>query len=118
MKKLVGMLTGLFLLVGMAGTPDNAATFTSDHCDPACGPQPNGFAAITGIDNGGGAVSLTITPPNGNGLSEVLYGLAPFTFTSLQNQAITFDFGLNAALFDVSNSATNTANPGAIGQDG
>ena len=48
MKKLVGMLTGLFLLVGMAGTPANAATFTSDHCDPACGPQPNGFATITG----------------------------------------------------------------------
>ena len=118
MKKLVGMLTGLFLLVGMAGTPANAATFTSDHCDPACGPQPNGFATITGIDNGGGSISITITPLNGNGLVGGLNGLTTFTFNNTTNTAITFDFGANAALFDVSNSATNTANPGAIGQDG
>jgi len=40
------LLTGLFLLTGLAGISANAATFTSDHCDPLCGPQPTGFATI------------------------------------------------------------------------
>lgn len=114
MKKLC--MTAAVLLA--AALPAKAATFTSDHCDPACGPQPTGFATITGIDNGGGSVSITITPLNGNGLVGGLNGLTTFTFNSVQDQAITFNFGANAALFDVSNSATNTANAGAISQDG
>jgi len=118
MKKLYGMLAGVATAILVSCVAGQTATFTSDHCDPLCGPQPTGFATITGTDLGGGTVSVTITPLNGNGLVGGLNGLTTFTFNSLQNQAITFDFGLNAALFDVSNSATNTANAGAIGQDG
>ena len=50
---------------------------------------------------GGGSIDVTINPLNGNGLVGGDTGLTTFTFNSLQNQAITFDFGLNAALFAV-----------------
>jgi len=118
MKKLLGMLTGAAAMLLVSYGTGQAATFTSDHCDPLCGPQPTGFATITGTQVGVDTVSVTITPLNGNGLVGGLNGLTTFTFNSLQNQAITFNFGANAALFDVSNSATNTANAGAISQDG
>ena len=91
-------------------TPWNSST--SDHCDPLCGPQPTGFATITGTQVDGDTVSVTITPLNGNGLVGGLNGLTTFTFNNTTNTAITFDFGANAALFDVSNSATNTASAG------
>ena len=97
-------------------TPWNSST--SDHCDPLCGPQPTGFATITGTQVDGDTVSVTITPLNGNGLVGGLNGLTTFTFNNTTNTAITFDFGANAALFDVSNSATNTASAGSIHQDG
>jgi hypothetical protein len=95
----------------------NAAAFTSDHCDPLCGPQPGGFATITGTEITGG-VSVTIHFLNGNSLQGGTSGLTSFTFNSLQNQAITFDFGLLNSQFDVSNSTSNTANAGSIMQDG
>ena len=81
MKKLVGVLTGLFLLVGMAGAPANAVTttltgtLTSDHCTDGCGPQTGGFGTITVVDNGlgtGGAVgtlAFTGTACQTNGLN-------------------------------------------------
>lgn len=118
MRKFYGMLAGVAAAVLVGYGTGQAATFTSDHCDPLCGPQANGFATITGTQVGVDTVSVTITPLNGNGLVGGLNGLTTFTFNSLQNQAITFNFGANAALFDVSNSATNTANAGAISQDG
>src|SRR5215203_602048 len=95
-------------LLAMA-VPAGAATFTSDHCTNLCGPQPTGFAEITATEIGTGVISVTITPLNGNGLVGGLNGLTTFTFNSLQDQAITFDFGAYASLFDVSNSVTNTA---------
>jgi hypothetical protein len=91
--------------------------FTSDHCDPLCGPQAS-FATLTATDGGANTVNVSIALNNGNGLVGGMAGLTTFTFNSLQNQAITFNFGANASLFDVSNSATNTAGPGTIGQDG
>jgi hypothetical protein len=104
-------------MISPASAADFTGTFTSDHCDPLCGPQPTGFATIS-ITNIVGGVSVTITPLNDNGLVGGLNGLTTFTFNSLQNQAITFDFGAFASLFDVSNSTTNTASAGTIGQDG
>ena len=120
MNKAMGMLAGAALLVIGAGTA-SAATFTSDHCDPLCGPQPTGFATITGTQIGVDTVQVTITPLNGNGLVGGTGGLTTFTFNSLQDQAITFDFGLNASLFVVSNDGAivdNTASAGSIHQDG
>lgn len=116
MKKLYGLLAGVSLLV-LAGAAQ-AATFTSDHCTDGCGPQASGFATIFGTQVDANTVSVTITPLNGNGLVGGLNGLTTFTFNNTTNAAITFNFGLNAALFDVSNSATNTANPGSINNDG
>ena len=127
MKKLAfALVTPALALIAMAA-PVSATSFTSDHCGTGGTPavtgctgtgQPGGFATITGVDNGGGSVTVTITLLNGNGLVGGLNGLTTFTFNSTQNQAITFDFGANASLFDVSNSATNTANAGSIMQDG
>jgi hypothetical protein len=97
---------------------DGTETFTSDHCDPLCGPQPTGFATITGTQLGANTVQFTITPLNGNGLVGGLNGLTTFTFNSTGNQDITFDFGALASLFDVSNSGTTTAPAGDIHQDG
>lgn len=116
MKNKLGALTALMLLVS-CGT-GQAATFTSDHCTDGCGPQATGFATITGTQVDANTVSVTITPLNGNGLVGGTGGLTTFTFNNTTNQAITFNFGLNAALFDVSNSLTNTANPGNINNDG
>jgi hypothetical protein len=77
MRKLVS-LVGLALLA--VASPANAATatFFSDHCTNLCGPQPTGFATITGTDQGGGVIDITITPLNGNGL--VNAGQSTFTF--------------------------------------
>lgn len=116
MKRTLLAISALLLAVGM--TPAQAATFTSDHCTGGCGPQPTGFATIDAVQLGTGLVQLTLTPLNGNGLVGGLNGLTTFTFNSTQNQALTFNFGSNAALFDVSNSTTNTANAGSIMQDG
>lgn len=116
MKKLAGMLAGIALLAS-CGT-GQASTFTSDHCTDGCGPQATGFATIFGTQVDANTVSVTITPLNGNGLVGGLNGLTTFTFNNTTNQAITFNFGLNAALFDVSNSLTNTASPGNINNDG
>jgi hypothetical protein len=78
MKKLVGTLTGLFLLVGMAGTPASAlpitatGTLTSDHCTDGCGPQTGGFGSIKVVSDelgtGGavGTLAFTVTLINGN----------------------------------------------------
>jgi hypothetical protein len=118
MRFLLTATAATVLLAGAAiNTPASAAEFTSDHCNPLCGPQDS-FATITGTQVGTGIVSVTITPLNGNGLVGGLNGLTTFTFNSTQNQAITFDFGTNALLFDVSNSLTNTALAGDIHQNG
>ena len=78
MKKLVGTLTGFFLLVGMAGTPATAVpitatgTLSSDHCTDGCGPQTGGFGTITVVSDelgtGGavGTMAFTVTLINGN----------------------------------------------------
>jgi len=116
MKK--ALLAMSVALLALGTLPSQAATFTSDHCTGGCGPQPTGFATITGTQLGTDLVQIAITPLNGNGLVGGLNGLTTFTFNSTQNQALTFNFGSNAALFDVSNSTTNTASAGAIHQDG
>src|SRR5262245_25447073 len=92
MKKI--LLASCFAL-GLATTPASAdaligipGTFTSDHCTGGCGPQPGGFATITGVDNGGGSITLTITPLNGNGL--VNTGNDTFAFNLLGNPTITY----------------------------
>jgi len=109
--------------MAIVAAPASAATFTSDHCGQnggECGPQPTGFATITGTQVNANTVSITITPLNGNGLVGGVNGLTTFTFNSLQNQNITFDFGLQSALFNPVNEigTTNTAAVGSIHQDG
>jgi len=116
MKKLQGLLAGIALLASCGA--GQAATFTSDHCTNGCGPQATGFANITGSQVDANTVSITIDLLNGNGLVGGNGGLTTFTFNNTTDQAITFNFGLNAALFDVSNSLTNTASPGNINNDG
>jgi len=118
MRKFVS-LAGLTILAGVAlANPTSAATFTSDHCDPLCGPQPTGFATITGSQVDADTVSVTIHLLNGNSLQGGVNGLTTFSFNNTTNTAITFDFGALNSLFDVSNSMTNTASPGSIHQDG
>jgi hypothetical protein len=118
MKKI--LLASCFAL-GLATTPVSAdvipGTFTSDHCDGGCGPQPGGFATITGVDNGGGSVTLTITPLNGNGL--VNTGHDTFAFNLIDNPTITYS-GLPTGFTVVGGfgSGNLKENAGSIQEDG
>jgi hypothetical protein len=108
---------GLALLA--VASPANAATatFFSDHCTDLCGPQPTGFATITGTDQGGGVIDLTITPLNGNGL--VNGGQTTFTFNLVGNPTITYSN--LPSTFTVVNgfgAGSLSENAGAIGQNG
>src|ERR1044071_1356818 len=113
----------LLSLVGLAllavASPANAvtATFFSDHCTNLCGPQPTGFATITGTDQGGGVVDITITPLNGNGL--VNAGQTTFTFNLIGNPTITYS-NLPSGFTVVGGfgAGSLSENAGAIGQDG
>ena len=111
MKRLA--LTAVLLAGTALATNASAATFTSDHCGGGgCGPQPNGFATITGTQLGTDLVGITITPLNGNGL--VNGGQTTFTFNLIGNPTITY-VGLPST-FDVVNSTTNTQTAGSIHQ--
>jgi hypothetical protein len=134
MKKLVGVLTGLFLLVGMAGAPANAVTttltgtLTSDHCTDGCGPQTGGFGTITVVDNGlgtGGAVgtlAFTVQLINSNtfaaGGQDVTFG-----FDLAGNPTITYSVLPNSlpntrAWFIPNVGAGNTQAAGTLHADG
>ena len=111
MKRLA--LTAVLLAGTALATNASAATFTSDHCGGGgCGPQPNGFATITGTQLGTDLVGITITPLNGNSL--VNGGQTTFTFNLIGNPTITY-VGLPST-FDVVNSTTNTQTAGSIHQ--
>jgi hypothetical protein len=107
--------------LGFATTPASAdvipGTFTSDHCTGGCGPQPGGFATITGVDNGGGSVTLTITPLNGNGL--VNTGHDTFAFNLIGDPTITYS-GLPSGFTVVNGfgSGNLSENAGSIQEDG
>lgn len=80
MKKLVGILTGLFLLVGM-GAPANAATFffTNDNCTGTCG-GASPYASITLTDTGAD-IDVTLNVLNGNLFSTAGGGHNTFNFS-------------------------------------
>src|SRR6187455_1045808 len=83
MKKLVGILTGLFLLGGM-GVPASAATFffTNDNCTGTCGTN-SPFASITLTDTVQG-VDVVLNPLNGNQFNTAGGGLNTFNFNVQQ----------------------------------
>lgn len=125
MKKL--LLTGLLLASPLLASPLLApahavttvgtGTFTSDHCTDGCGPQPTGFATITGTDNGAGSIAFTITPLNGNGLINA--GQTTFTFNLIGDPTITYS-NLPSGFTVVGGFGTGNLmqNAGSIGQDG
>ena len=119
MKKLLVIVAVSACLAVPTALPANAvtATFFSDHCTNLCGPQPTGFATITGTDQGGGVIDLTITPLNGNGL--VNAGQTTFTFNLIGNPTITYS-NLPSGFTVVGGFGTGnlSENAGAIGQDG
>jgi hypothetical protein len=80
MKKLVGILTGLFLLGGM-GVPASAATFffTNDNCTGSCGTN-SPFASITLTDTGAD-VDVTLNVLNGNQFNTAGGGHNTFNFS-------------------------------------
>jgi hypothetical protein len=118
MRFLLTTTAATVLLAGAAMTsPASAILFTSDHCDNFCGPQPTGFADITGTQLDADTVGISIELLNGNGLVGGLQGLTTFTFNLVGNPTITFNFGA-LTTFDVVGSATNTVGAGSIHQNG
>jgi len=121
MKRAAKLLAGVALLVG-AATSANAVTtvgtgtFFSDHCTGNCGPQPGGFATITGTDYGNGTIDISISLLNGNTFANGGFG-AGFGFNLIGNPTITYS-NLDVAVWDVANSATLVQNAGALSMDG
>jgi len=94
------MLAGIATAVLVSYGTGQAATFTSDHCSEACGPQATGFATITGTQVDANTVDVTITPLNGNKI--IGSGLYTFTFNLTTNVDITYS-NFSAAGFSVIN---------------
>src|SRR5262249_20243984 len=119
--KTILSFVGLALLAGVAlpGSVNAATvgtgTFTSDHCTGSCGPQAGGFATITGTDQGGGIIDITITPLHNNGF--VNGGQTTFTFNLVGNPTITYS-NLPSGFTVVNGFGTGnlSENAGVIGQ--
>lgn len=125
MKRLTGMLAGVAATLLVSCGTGQAATFTSDHCTNDCGPQPTGFATITGTQVDADTVSITLHFLNGNSLQGGANGLTSFSFNNTTNTRIAFDFGALNSQFVVSNdvlgadvTVDKTAGPGSVHQDG
>jgi len=93
------------------------ATFTSDHCTDGCGPQPGGFATITGTDNGAGTIGIVINLLNGNTFANGGQDVA-FGFNLIGNPVITYS-GLNSAFWTIPNVIpVNMQAAGTLAGDG
>ena len=69
------------------------------------GPQPTGFATITGTDSEAERVSVTITPLNGNGLLEEQAVSPRSPSTRCKTKTSRSTSGLTSSLFDVFDTA-------------
>jgi hypothetical protein len=124
MRFLLTATAATLLLAGAAMiSPANAILFTSDHCNPQCGPQPTGFADITGTQLDADTVGISIELLNGNGLVGGLQGLTTFTFNLVGDPTITYGgLPVNFSVVNGFNIAPATGNlsqnAGSIHQNG